>query len=52
MAVRSSNVHCALQTIQPRHWRGLGEKAGVAGVWESMQARSQLRTWREGLGAA
>ena len=38
MAVRSRNVHCALQTIQPRHWRGLAEKAGVAGVWESMRA--------------
>ena len=38
MAVRSRNVHHALQTIQPRHWRGLAEKAGVAGVWESMQA--------------
>jgi len=38
MAVRSRNVHYALQTIQPRHWCGLAEKAGVAGVWESMQA--------------
>ena len=38
MAVGSRNVHYALQTIQPRHWRGLAEKAGVAGVWGAMQA--------------
>lgn len=38
MAVRSRNVHYALQTIRRRDWRGLAEKAGVAGVWESMQA--------------
>jgi serine/threonine-protein kinase HipA len=36
MAVRSRNVHYAVQSIQPHHWAALAMKNGGAPVWQAM----------------
>ena len=41
MAVRSRNAHYNLHNIQPLHWRGIADKAGVPDVWEDMQAMAE-----------
>jgi serine/threonine-protein kinase HipA len=37
MALHAGNVHYRLHEIQPRHWRALAEKCGVAEMWQRMQ---------------
>jgi len=37
-AVRSKNVHYAMHSILPRHWKGVALRAGVEGVWQAMLA--------------
>lgn len=38
MALRSRNVHYALDRIQTRHWKALAQRSGAEGAWEAMQA--------------
>ena len=38
MAMRATNAHYKLETIQPRHWHQLAMKHGGPAVWEAMQA--------------